>query len=471
MRKRLDQFSEYLRSEIWHHTAYSENSISKPSPYILALRILSLALDGLRENQLFSRAAALSYSTLLGLGPMIFIVVMISGTYMKTNAESLIKSALLFAAPTLQDYQSDGVEESSQLDGLIQTIVGGAESTLSRINTAGGSAAGLVGAILLVSVAIQLLTSIERTLNSIWGVKRGRGWVHRIVFYWTFLSLGVLLGFGSTAMFSVSTLTSVFDWFPFGTTLTALFIALTPFISLCMLVLLLSISYQFFPNTAVRFKPALMGATFAALLLVLNNYISIIYVHQVLRMQSLYGSLGILLVMMFGLYFFWIILLLGAQVTFAIQNVEFLARRAVWHQVSVQAQETVTLATMLTISRRFADCEPAPDAEFLSQHLKVPHNVLNTAIGLLTDKNWITPIRQNDEDGMEETVYRPSCPLHTYSLGRFYRTFHTHGDQGAVESMIRIDPILRHYQQEQNRITGDSELMTRNFENLLDPQK
>lgn len=449
MFSRLQQIRSFIREDLWHYE--SAHKTRHAPRQIIFLRVLSLAWEGLRQNQLFTRAAALSYSTLIGLGPLIAIVVMISGTYFKGDAETQIKEALLFVAPTLREYVavSQGDEppagEASELDRLITQIIEGSEATIGQIDTTGGRAVGIIGLFVLVFIGIQLLISIEKTFNSIWGVSRGRQWAQRVVFYWTFITLGVLLGFGSTALLSASALNSLFNWLPFGATFTAIVITFMPLISLGMLVLLLTFGYQFFPNTTVRFKPALIGATIVAILLLLNNYFSIVYVQQVIRMQSLYGSVGIILVLMVGIYFFWVFMLFGAQITYAIQNVDFLTHREVWHQISVRTRETVTLAAWLLISRRFAQCADAPSAPEISAALKVPGNVVNTALSVLVENDWAIPIRRHEEDRLEETYYRPSRPLSTYTLAGYQSLFANHGNSRGADFIRHADPLLDIY--------------------------
>ncbi|MDV7401933.1 YhjD/YihY/BrkB family envelope integrity protein, partial [Arthrospira platensis SPKY1] len=85
----------------------------------------------------------------------------------------------------------------------------------------------------------------------------------------------------------------------------------SPLISLFALTALLTFAYQFFPNTQVNFFPALIGALLTCILLFINNYLSILYVHRVITLQSLYGSVAIIPVLMFGLYFFWVFILMG----------------------------------------------------------------------------------------------------------------------------------------------------------------
>lgn len=424
----------------------------------------------MQENQLFTRAAALSYSALIGMGPLVAITILISGAYLKDDAETRIKETLLFIAPSLREYvtlengaalsQSQALKSPSgqdtpagdkplprsDLDEMISQIIAGSEKTFGQINTKGRSTAGLIGVFILIAIGIQLLTSIERTFNSIWGITRGREWGQRIVFYWTFITLGVLLGLGSTALLSASTLTGMFAWLPFGTTLTTLFVTLTPLISLLMLGLLLTFVYQFFPNTTVRFRPACIGGFSVALVLFLNNYLSILYVHQVIRMQSLYGSLGIILVMMIGLYSFWIFVLFGAQFTYAIQNVHYLTHREIWRGISASTQEAVTLAVWTQIARNFADCAPAPTASGLSERLRIPGNVLNSSLSILQESEWITVNRTTTRDGLEEISYRPSKPLQHFTLGHFHETFIHFGNAQGAAFVTDLDPVVGLYQ-------------------------
>jgi membrane protein len=496
MSTRLRQFRNFLQHDLWR---YETQSDADSTPFrIVLLRVLNLAWEGLIENQLFTRAAALSYSALIGMGPLIAIIVLISGTYLKEDAEQRLKEGLLFIAPSLSAYVTventvemnpgngaanpEAINEAepgagagtaagaeavrqSELDRIISQIIQGSETTLGKINTKGRSWAGIIGVFTLIFIGIQLLISIERTFNSIWGVKRGRDWTQRIVFYWTFITLGFLLGLGSTALLSASALTGMFEWLPFGATVTALFVFLSPVLSIVMLVLLLTFVYQFFPNTTVNFRPAFIGALTVAVILVAHNYLSILYVNYVIRMQSLYGSLGILLVMMAGLYSFWIFILFGAQITYAIQNVQFLTNREVWREISIRTQEAVTLAAWLSIARSFADCAPAPTASALSEKLRVPGNVVNSSLSILTDNGWVVAIRESDDDGLEQVNYRPAKPLERYSLRSYRETFHDHGNSRGADFVAQVDPLMEVYAKvNETRAEEDAEIP---FDDLL----
>lgn len=448
-KRRLRQF---LEKDIWEYGVGGEPSLK--GQWIAFLRVLSIAWRGLVENRLFSRAAALSYSSLIALGPLIAVVVILSSSFVRTDAETQIKKALLFIAPSLDEMvtleqesrTAEGEEMATALDTLIAQIIDGAEQLLSQINTSGSKTFGLMGGLILIWVVIQLMTAVETTLNQIWGVHQGRPWSRRIVFYWTFISLGALLGLGSTALFSASNLMSMLDWMPLGNEVARGLIRLSPLISFGMLVLLLTLFYRFFPNTSVAFKPALVGSLLTATLLFLNNYLGILYVHRVLSIQSLYGSVGIIPVMMIGLFFFWVLILLGGQLTYAVQNVRFLANQAAWRRISPLVRELVTLSAFLQIARRFHNSERAPTMNEISRSLHVPVNILNESLEILEELKWIARIATEDtEEEGEKTGYRPAMPLARYNLSRFKQAMGELGHSDMATSLVHADPLLEQY--------------------------
>ncbi len=450
---RVNRVKSFLEKDIWEYGVGNERSLH--GQRLALLRVLSISWKGLFDNRLFSRAAALSYSSLLALGPVVAVVVVLSGSFVKSDPELQIKRFLLFIAPSLQEMvtingqtQSPGSNPEMQtaLDILIEQITVGAEQLLGNINTGGSRAFGALGGLILIWVVIQLLTSIETALNQIWGIHQGRPWAQRIVFYWTFVSLGALLGLGSTALFSASNLAGMFDWVPFSSEMTQLLISYSQLVSFLMLVLLLVLFYRFFPNTSVALKPALIGSLLTALLLITNNYLSILYVHRVISLQSFYGSMGIVPVLMIGLYFFWVLILLGGQLTYAAQNVSFLANQAAWQRVSSQVRELVTLSAFLQIARRFQDCQDPPTMIELSNQLHIPVNILNESLEILESIEWIVRVRaESDKNDKERTGYRPARPLENYTLSRFKGALDDYGQSDMSTHLIHHDELLASY--------------------------
>src|SRR5690606_20068124 len=94
-------------------------------------------------------------------------------------------------------------ESDPELERLISHFI-----TSSRSGTA-----GVIGVFVLLVIVLQLFTSIENTLNDIWGVRRGRSWVTRVVYYWTTVTRGAVLFFASITLLSASAFIGVFQEF------------------------------------------------------------------------------------------------------------------------------------------------------------------------------------------------------------------------------------------------------------------
>lgn len=438
------------------------------------LRVGAICLNGMKENGLFSRAAGLSYGALMALGPLIAIVVWISGVFIQTDVETQIKKLLLFVSPSLNEYivvdETANGAAVGELDNLINQVIAGANHLVEQVNTGGSKAFGLFGAILLIWLAIQLMTTIETTLNRIWGVSKGRPWGQRVISYWSFISLGAVLGLGSTALFSASNLAQVFEWVPFGSALSPVMFALTPVLSYLMLVALLCLFYMYFPHIRVQFRPALIGALVAAVLLIANNYLSILYIHRVVSLQSLYGSLGIIIVLMFGMYLFWVFILLGGQLSFAVQNLRFLSDQQTWKRLSPSSRELLVLAVFLATARRFARCERALSNEEIAEQLHAPVNAVNESVGVLRDFGWLSPVQLSTEDGRDWTGFQPSIPLEKLNLGDFHRRFGSSGNNQPGERLVETDSILRQYRTEALPVDTDP-FFKRSIRELIDSEE
>lgn len=418
-------------------------------------RALAIIGRGIWENQLTIRAAGLSYFTLLSIGP-ILVVVLLVGSFFIDPGEDTATRALVrvveFIAPPLVEYeelvQSQAASEGEAVAGegasaVDQTLV---ELIETFLENAGSRAGGLINIAILLYLVISLLSLIEVTLNEIWGVRRGRPIVQRVVYYWSLLSLGTILFFASFTVLSGSTFTGIFEVVPLiGGQLAGIVRWFMPLLSFLAIALLLATFYKFFPSVTVAWIPALVGGVVVAILLSLNNVLSFVYVRQVIAQRSFYGSLGIVTLFMFSLYVFWFILLLGGQITYAVQNLGVLLRQRSWENVNHSTRQVLALGALVLIARRFHACEEAPTADDLSRHLNVPGRLLNRALGDLEDRGWLHTQTIENEHGEEITHYQPSRPLQAMTLGDLHFGGLEKADQGPLDQLREVDPLITWY--------------------------
>ena len=290
------------------------------------------------RNRCPIRAAALSYTTLLALIPLLAVAISVTSGLLKNQGEEQIYGAIDRMVSNLVPDATNSVPNADSTAAMPEDSTSANSSSLADLgmpvvsvnaqkatarwihefiqNTRSG-ALGVIGMLLLIYVAIQMLASIESTFNDIWGVTRGRNWLWRIILYWTTITLGPLLIVGALGLAGGSHLQT-----------TRNLIAQMPlvgdlvfeFLPLVVLWLTFTLIYLLVPNTKVQFGAAFIGGIVGGSLWHLNNVFGFLYVSRVVSNSQIYGKLGLVPVFMVGLYFSWVILLFGAQVAYAWQN-------------------------------------------------------------------------------------------------------------------------------------------------------
>jgi membrane protein len=287
-------------------------------------RVLLITGKTYRQTRASSRAAALSFSSLLGIGPLTTLIVIL-GTPLLGRRDSrmgakALSHVLQFIAPQIHEYEqltdtgasaATGHAFNPKLVEIIDSFVAGAHR----------GSAGTFGALSLALIVFLLFRSIENSFNEIWQVKSGRSVFHSIGFHLVLFGCGGVLFFAAAAMLSAGAFINVFiAKLSFGK-------GLLPFlrwgvtgVSFALLTGLLAAGYRLIPNTKVRWSSSLTGALVVAGLLLINNFVAFLYLRRVIMTRSLYGSLGMVPVLMLGLYIFWLFVLIGGQISYAVQK-------------------------------------------------------------------------------------------------------------------------------------------------------
>jgi membrane protein len=464
----------------WHRRIWQNSHRDEPLParWTLAfLRVCSISFTVFVETAAASRAAALSFSSLLGLGPLVAIAVLIAGFVLgKSEDPNLVANnlnrVLHFVAPQIATYeklapaaatagQPAAANLNPQVVDLLNSFITGAQS---------GSAAGL-GVVSLILIVLLLFKSIEDAFNDIWGVRNGRSLMVRIVYYWTILTLGAVLFFTALTLLGATAVvnTTMFaERLPFGTELLGLLRWSLPVISFLMLVGILTLFYRVIPNTRVYWRAAFAGAVVVTALLLLNNFVALFYVRRVILTKSLYGSLGLPLVIMLGLFVFWLYILIGGIISYAVQNFHFRSSQAAWGSLSESMRERLSLIVLLTICRRFQACLPPVTASHLGTMIRVPTQILNASLGRLVDLGLLSPLTPPEHGSSTDYLYQPARPLNKITLADFKTLFERQGEDPTTEAIDSLDPLVVKYQERLRMLTGrDAELLQKPLDELF----
>ncbi len=429
------------RHDIWQPGAAEGHPVRRR--FFVLLRVASITWTGLFENHITTRAAALSYSSLLGLGPVVAIAVLVAGFALNRNDPAVplrvLNNIIRFIAPQVAQYDQLTLTATPQVVQMLNSFI---------VNSRSG-AVGALGAVTLIIIVLQLFTSVENSFNAVWGVRRGRSWLTRIVFYWTILTLGTVLVFVSLTAMSAAAYADVFlGKLPFGDELLRGAGRALPAFSVLMVILILAVFYRYIPNTRVLWQAAFFGAIVVAALLYLNNYLAFLYFKRVVMQKSLYGSLGLMPILIFGMFIFWFFVLVGGQISYAVQNVHCRSSQIAWNSLSETTRESLSLLVLLLICRRFKDCRPAWSASELGRRIKVPTQILNESLNRLVDLDLIAALPQSEGQTSLDHHYQPSHPLKKMTLLEFKRQFEAFGENTSRETLDEVDPVLRMYHEQ-----------------------
>lgn len=266
----------------------------KPSTIIAFFRYFGYCITSVQSLQI---ASALAYTTLLSLVPLIAVVFSFLGALpgfgqFETQIREFVFSNFVPAfGETINQYLGQFTGEAKKLT--------------------------FTGVLFLLVIALMLMATIENAFNRIWKVGETRRPVFRFLIYWLLLTLGPILvgaGLASTSYFlSLPAVDSLGGWFELKKRLLTILPFLTTSIALTLLYLLV-------PNCYVAPRHALAGGGLAAILFETVKYGFGYYVKTVPTYQAIYGALAVLPIFLVWIYVSWVVVLLGAQLTYSLST-------------------------------------------------------------------------------------------------------------------------------------------------------
>jgi membrane protein len=248
-------------------------------------RFLAQLVRAQHRDQLLVRAAALAYTTLVSIVPLLTVALVTVGRVQPDRA-----AALVGAIATVLPFSPTRVQATL--------------STLAQRT----AALGWVAVAISVLVTFNAFWQIEEVINAIWGLPRRRRWEVRLVSFATLLLTGPLL---VAALFSGLYWLSSQPWYsviaPLARPLPAVLAAVT-----------LTVLYRWVPHTHVSWRAAVTGGAVGALALTVLHLTFQTYISLASDLNVIYGSLAILLFFLVSLLLFWFAVLLGAEASWVV---------------------------------------------------------------------------------------------------------------------------------------------------------
>lgn len=259
---------------------------------LLGLRVLIQVLRQWARDRCPQQAASLAFQTALSIVPMVAI-----GLALLRATDALEAESTLVEVISKQFLPVSREEISRHLVGWAHNV--------------SFSTAGIAGIVMMLVLSFVMFDSTERIFNDIWRVERRRRLGQKfVVFYALATIVPLLLAFSlyHAARYQLTT-----GWIGSLGALSATFGALF-------------LANKLLPTMRVGWLPAVWGALVAALAFEGAKHLFRLYVARVAfqKYAGIYGPMGILPILLVWIYVSWLIVLLGAEIAHAAQNLRHL---------------------------------------------------------------------------------------------------------------------------------------------------
>ncbi len=183
------------------------------------------------------------------------------------------------------------------------------------------AALGLIGSIMLLFSVIGSMSKLENSFNQIWGVKKARSLMRKCSEYLVVLILVPIIFIVMTSLNTVllSNGFVVYLRGHFGQVAMAIQF-IVRFTGYVFVLFGFGFFYMFMPNTKVKAFPGIVGGLIAGLLWFGVQWAYLHLQVGLTKFNSIYGTFAVLPFFLAWLYANWSIILLGAEISFAVQN-------------------------------------------------------------------------------------------------------------------------------------------------------
>ena len=395
MRKRLlaiietaQKAVQFLLVDIWR---IPSKGLSPGRSFLITqLRILILAVRGVKEDKIMLRAPALTFYSLFSIVPVVALAFGIAQGFGLERYLVLQLQAALVGREEVFYWLMELTE------GLLEEIHGG---TLA-----------VFGLITLIYTITMLLNNIEKSFNEIWQVKKGRPLSRKISDYFAMMFiLPLFFILASVATVYLNTRAGDIN----GALLDPLLMLVVRIAPYLIIWALFTLLFMVMPNTRVRFRSALMAGIISGTAFQLAQWGYVTFQIGVARYGAMYGSFAALPLLMLWMHVSWLIVLFGAELSYANHNVESYEFETETRNISPFNKKILSLYVLQMLITNFKKKEgPATPAQ-VSHALQIPNILVRNILNELVEAALISEVRTGKD---KESSYQPALDINIITI-------------------------------------------------------
>lgn len=473
----IERVKKFVTKDIWSFELYQKGPLRRAVANVV--KVVVIAVRTFLDDKVMTKAAALTYSTLFAIVPILALIFAVArGLGFENVLNTLIEEGIVHTESTVAEstdslsiaYQSVAsmdstilysdaltsdslsiaapIAQSSDSNQTLKTVMQFIDGYMKYVS--GGAFVG-IGLLFLLFSVYSLADGIESNLNAIWHVKKSRGMGRKITDYF---SLILLIPIGIICLSGLSVLASSIMSRMQGFQLLGGFVKFLVFAMPYLLAgLIFTGFYIFMPNTKVKFKYAVIPGFIAGCLF---QILQQLYFKGQLSLSSynqIYGGFAALPLFLFWLNISWSIVLFGCQLAYVSQNNDHFNYFKEPDKISRKHEDFYCLMVMALICKRFNNHEQALTRKELADKLHIPLRYAVASLDTLTDAKLLETVLKGDE---REPAYVPATDTKQLTVVKVLAAINNSGycdidhalDSNIREALLKID-------QERKSLSGD----------------
>ncbi len=404
----ISRLLEFIRTDIWRIRL---KELSREKSFgIRLLRIILLATRGFSEGRIHLRASALTLYSLLGIVP---VFAMAFGIAKGFGFEKTLQKNLL--------ERFHGQEE------VVIKVIDFANSLLEA--TKGGLIAG-IGLVVLIWAVLRVLRDVENAFNDTWGIEEVRSFGRKFSDYLTIILICpiLLVMSGSVTVFIHAQVTTITERVALLGYFSQFIFFLLRFLPYCVIWGLFSFVYILVPNTKVNFRSGLIAGVIAGSIYQIVQWGYVFFQVGVAKYNAIYGGFAALPLFLIWLQMSWIIVLIGAEISFAHQNVDTYEFEPDSEHINLSFKRLLSLLIAHLLIKHFANGEKPLTAQQISHSLEIPVRLVRQILFELFHSGIMSEVKTANE---KEQAYQPAFDIHRLTIAHVLEAL----DQRGVESI------------------------------------
>lgn len=406
--KKFSDIVHFVRYDMWRMKSSDfEGAFQRLGLEII--RTIVLVVRGFGSKNLNDKAKSLTYSLIFAVIPILAMIMAVANGF---GVSGVIENQLnhSFLGET----------------NLVPTIM---EMVQRYLDTAQGGLFIGIGLLILLWAVYSFFQSVETAFNKIWNVKQSRSILHQAAAYIAIVVLipVVIVCSAGINIFVHTTVESTVHLEAINHFLRTNGVTFLQFV---MCWLLFTVMYIAIPNTKVRFMSALIPGVIMGSLFQLLQMLSVYIIASLSRTSIVYGAFATVPILMTWLQYTSLLILIGAEMSYAIQNNEEFEYEQDLNSMSRRYKDFIMLYLLSVIVKRFENNEEPLTAHELAVRNHLPIRVVNQLLSRMTE---VGLLREVYVEGKEERTFQPALDTHKISVGMVMERIDQQGSEHFLQ--------------------------------------